>query len=96
MYIVTIQYIYICHVWYMLHSDYLYTCLRDNYSVCIFLLRPQQNTHNTHTYTYTHARTHTHTCSRTRTHTHTLSLTHTHIFDIKDNHDRTFLIMIMW
>ena len=35
-YIVTIQYIYICHVWYMLHSDNLYACLRDNNSVCIF------------------------------------------------------------
>jgi len=38
-YIVTIQYIlYICHVWYMLHSDNSYACLRDNNSVCIFFI----------------------------------------------------------
>ena len=30
----------------MLHSDNSYACLRNNNSVCIFLLRKQENTHN--------------------------------------------------
>ena len=55
-----------CHVWYMLHSDNSYACLRDNNSVCIFFLKK--------TTKHTHARTHTYT--RTRTHTHA----HTHMF----------------
>ena len=82
-YIVTIQYIYICHVWYMLHSDKLYACLRDDNSVCIFK-RKRAHTH-THTHTHTYARTHTHTYVHKLTQTHntttTYTLSHTHKFD---------------
>ena len=49
-YIVTIQYIYICHVWYMLISDNVYACIRDNNSVCIYFL--ETNKTNTHTHTH--------------------------------------------
>ena len=62
-YIVTIQYIYICNVWYMLHSDNSYACLRANNSVCIFFKENNK--------THTHARTHT---QHTRAHTHTLRI----------------------
>ena len=58
-YIVTIQF---CHVWYMLHNDNSYACLRDNKSVCIFI--KENNKTHTHTHTHacirTHARAHTH------------------------------------
>jgi len=46
-YIVTIKYIYICHVCYMLNSDNVYACLRDNNSVCIYFL--ENNKTHTHT-----------------------------------------------
>ena len=45
-YIVTIQYIYICHDWYMLHSDNSYACLRDNNSVCIFFFKENNKTNS--------------------------------------------------
>ena len=34
-----------CHVWYMLHSDNAYACLRDNNSVCIILFKENNKTH---------------------------------------------------
>ena len=46
--IVTIQYIYICHVWYMLHSDHSYACFRDNNSVCIHARTHARTTQNQH------------------------------------------------
>ena len=91
-YIVTIQYIYICHVWYMLHSDNSYACLRDNISVCIFFKENNKTRTRTHAYTHIHAHTtitytlsltYTHVRTRTRTHDNTiqsLSLSHTHTY----------------
>ena len=61
-----------CHVWYMLHSDNPYACLRDNNSVCIFI--KENNKTHTHAHAHAHTRTHTHT------HTHARAQ-HTHIFD---------------
>jgi len=55
-YIVTLQYIYICHVWYMLHSDNSYACLRDNNSVCIFF----KENNKTHTRAHTHKQVYKH------------------------------------
>ena len=68
-YIVTIQYIYICHVWYMLHSDNSYACLRDNNSECIFFFLKKTTKH-------THTRVHAHIHARTRASAHT----HTYIW----------------
>ena len=44
-YIVTLQYIYICHVWYKLQSDNSYACLRDNNNVCIFFKENKTHAH---------------------------------------------------
>ena len=75
-YIVAIQYIYICHVWYMLHSDNSYTCLRDNNSVCIFV----SENNKTHTHTHTHIRTYAHKHKQRQQHTLTHTHTHTHTY----------------
>ena len=78
-YIVTLQYIYICHVWYMLHSDNSYACLRDNISVCIFFKENNKTRTRTHAYTHIHAHTTiTYTLSLTYTHVRTYARTHTH------------------